>query len=84
MIAKLHGIPTEYKLFWDADNNWFGYKDVTAHPPASETDEPEYEPGDEPEYEQHYEPQAVSSAESASATATDELFYYEEEIVVGS
>ena len=87
-VGDGRGIPTEYKLFWDAENNWFGYKDVTAHPPASETDETEYEPGYEPEYEpeyeQHYEPQAVSSAESASATATDELFYYEEEIVVGS
>ena len=79
-IGNGYGIPTEYKLFWDAKNNWFGYKDVTVRPAEPEEDEPEYEP----EYEApHYEPQSVGSAEGASA-ATDELFYAEEEIVTGS
>lgn len=87
-VGNGHGIPEEYKLFWDAKNNWFGYKDVTARPPAQETEEPEYEPVSEPAYEPesempHYEPQAVGSAESQAAS-TDELFYAEEEIVTGS
>ena len=87
-VGNGHENPTVYKLFWDAKNNWFGYKDVTVHPEAPELDEPnyelEYEPQYEPEYEApHYEPQSVGSTEGASAT-TDELFYAEEEIVTGS
>ena len=87
-VGDGRGIPTEYKLFWDAKNNWFGYKDVTVRPPTPETETPEYEleyePEYEPEYEQpHYEPQPVGSVENQAAT-TDELFYAEEEIVTGS
>ncbi len=87
-VGDGRGIPTDYKLYWDAANNWFGYQDVTVRPPEPETEEPEYvseyEPEYESEYEQpHYEQQTVGTVEEQAA-ATDELFYAEEEIVVGS
>ncbi len=83
-VGDGRGIPTEYKLFWDAKNNSFGYKDITVRPAEPEVEESEYDPEYESEYEApHYEPQSVGSADGASA-ATDELFYAEEEIVTGS
>lgn len=90
-IGNGYGIPTNYKLFWDAERNWFGYKDVTVRPPEAEAnpEQPEYEPQYEPEYEApQYETQTTESQPSGSVptepASTGELFYPEEEIVTGS
>lgn len=83
-VGDGHENPTVYKLFWDAKNNWFGYKDVTVHPTAPEPDSSDYEPEYEPQYEPpHYEEQSAGPVTTAPA-ANDELFYPEEEVVVGS
>ncbi len=78
-IGNGYGIPDNYKLFWDAKNNWFGYKDVTVRPPEPEPEQTDYEPEYEPEYEIH-EP----AAPAETSASNDELYYPEEEIVVGS
>ena len=77
-VGNGYGIPTQYKLFWDAGKNWFGYKDVTVRPPAPDPeDETEaYEP---PQYNDYSDP--VVEEETVTK---GELYYYEEEIVVGS
>ncbi len=76
-------IPTKYRLFWDAGKNWFGYQDVTQRP--VETEEQEDTPVYEPQYEapSYDEWQHIESTEEAAVTE-GELYYYEEEIVVGS
>ena len=88
-IGNGYGIPTNYKLFWDAERNWFGYKDVTEHPAEPEPNASDYEPQYEPEYEApQYETQTTESQPSGSVptqpASTGELFYPEEEIVTGS
>ena len=65
--------PTRYKLFWDKEKKWFGFRDITVRRPE--------------ETEILYEEEAPLWEEEASAAAepagTGEL-YYEEEIVTGS
>ena len=87
-VGNGHENPTVYKLFWDPKNNWFGYKDVTIHPEAPEPNTPDYEPEYEPQYEPQYEPpqyeEQVAGPITEKPAASGELFYPEEEIVVGS
>ena len=75
-IGNGYGYPTNYKLFWDAARNWFGYQDVTIHPVA--------EPEPSGEDESYTEEPSVEETSTASEYVTTGELYYEEETVVGS
>ncbi len=73
-IGNGYGYPTNYKLFWDAGRNWFGYRDVTIRPAESEYEEETQYQGDYSYEEDRTELQNVTTGE----------LYYEEEVVTGS
>ncbi|MBE6094762.1 MAG: hypothetical protein E7199_04735 [Schwartzia succinivorans] len=70
-VGNGYGYPTNYKLFWDAKRNWFGYQDVTVRPV-------------EEEYEPPQEDYAQEEAQVDTQYVTTGELYYEEETVVGS
>ena len=74
VMTNGNNFDVQYKLFWVPENNWFGYRDMTVHHAAPESD------GDE-EYYEDYTDDEIYVAPQPSASRENDIFYEDVEVV---